>query len=514
MAAVAPRFPGVEVVYVDTHRGVRHWSRRTFLGTLGAVGSATLLAACSQPSASTPAKPAEPAKPADTKPAAPAAAAQPTAAPAAAKPDAKPADKPASAPAAAAPEPEPKVTAGVFNVWFSANWNTVTDEAVGNTFVEWGKQNGGIKVEWQSIPGSPQLLAKQSASVAAGQPPEVSRDNLSYWYSQGEVGDLTELVNKNKSQAGGMYESGITASTYGDGVVIGAPYAIDVWPPQWRIDEIGAVNNGKFFETWDKVIELGPKAQKPPRTFTIAFPLGHEADTTNNLCHVLWAYGGRLCNEQGVPDIANPANKAGIEVIKRMWDAKLIPPDSFASTVTSWNNEMYQKGRSLISINPATIMGWLLVNDKELAEKTGIAQSPAGPAGSFAEANSLMFNYFKKAKLADKAPSAIEFFIQPPNLEKVAKSVEGRFVPVYRDHTKSDFWQTSKFAEMRVIAENGRIREWPAAPQPWLPDVQQARFSLSDMLNRVLNENMKIEDSQEIAQKDMMDSYNKLVKKP
>ena len=59
-----------------------------------------------------------------------------------------------------------------------------------------------------------------------------------------------------------------------------------------------------------------------------------------------------------------------------------------------------------------------------------------------------------KSKLADKAPSAIEFFIQPPNLEKVAKSVEGRFVPVYRDHTKSDFWQTSKFAEMRKIAEN------------------------------------------------------------
>jgi ABC-type glycerol-3-phosphate transport system substrate-binding protein len=495
---------------MDAQRSVRPWSRRHFLGTLGAISGAALVAACSQPSTSTPAKPAEPSKPADTKPAAPAAAGQPTTAPGAA---AKPADKPAAAPAAAAPEPEPKVVSGVFNVWFSANWNIVTDEAVGGAFVEWGKQNGGQKVEWQSIPGSPQLLAKQSASVAAGQPPEVSRDNLAYWYSQNEVGDLTALVNKNKGQAGGMYDAAITASTAGDGVVIGAPYAVDVWPPQWRIDEIGAVNNGKFFETWEKVIELGPKAQKPPRTYTFAAPLGHEADSTNNLCTILWSYGGRLCDEKGVPDITNSANKAGIEIIKRMWDAKLIPPDSFASTVTSWNNENYQKGRVLMAINPATIMGWLLVNDKELAEKTGIAQAPAGPAGSFAEAQSLMFNYFKKAKLADKAPSAIEFFIQPANLEKVAKSVEGRFVPVYRDHTKTDFWQTSKFAEMRKIAENGRIREWPAAPQPWLPDVQQARFSLSDMLNNVLNNGMKIEDAQEVAQKDMMDSYDKLVKK-
>jgi len=444
-------------------------------------------------------------KPAESKPVAPAAAAQPT--------QGNPVDaKPASAPAAAAPEPEPKVLSGVFNVWFSANWNEVTDKAVGDAFVEWGKQNGGIKVEWQSIPGSPQLLAKQSATMAAGQPPEVSRDNLIYWYSQNEVGDLTELVNRNKGQAGGMYDVAITSAVAGDGVVIGAPYAVDVWPPQWRIDEIGAVNNGKFFETWDKLIELGPKAQKPPRIFTFAMALGHEADTTNNLCTVLWSYGGRIADEKGVPDITNPANKAGIETIKRMWDAKLMPPEGFAQTVTSYNNETYQKGRALMAINPATIMGWLLVNDKELADKTGIAQAPAGPAGSFSEGASLMFNYFKKARMADKAPSAIEYFIQPPNLETISKSVEGRFVPVYRDHTKGDFWQTSKFAEMRKIAENGRIREWPAPPQAWLPDVQQARFTLSDMLNKVLNEGMNIEDAQEWAQKGMMDSYNRFAK--
>ena len=74
-----------------------------------------------------------------------------------------------------------------------------------------------------------------------------------------------------------------------------------------------------------------------------------------------------------------------------------------------------------------------------------------------------MFNYFKKAKLADKAPSALEFFMQPANLEKISKSVEGRFVPVYRDHTKGDFWETSKFAEMKKIAENGRVRELAGA---------------------------------------------------
>ena len=60
----------------------------------------------------------------------------------------------------------------------------------------------------------------------------------------------------------------------GDGIVIGAPYAVDVWPPQWRTDVIGPVNNGQFFETWEKVIELGPKVQKPPQTFTFVMAIG------------------------------------------------------------------------------------------------------------------------------------------------------------------------------------------------------------------------------------------------
>lgn len=468
------------------------FSRRRFLGVLGGTVTASVLAACGQQSTPAPAATAKPAEPA--APAAPAAA--PTTAAAAAKPTA---------------ELKP-VTPGVFNVWFNANWNTVTDELIGTSFVDWGKQNN-LKVEWQSIPGSPQVLAKQSAAVAAGQPPEASNQNLVYWYTQGELADLKDLANKFKDQAGGMYPIGINSLTATDGGVFGVPYGIDVWPPQWRIDSIGAVTGGKFFETWDQLIELGPKAQQPPRNYTIAFCLGHEGDHMNNICSVLWSYGGRINDEKGVPDIANPANKAGIETIVKMWQAKIIPPDSFAQTVTSWNNETYQKGRALIAINPATIMGWLLVNDKELADKTGIAQNPKGPSGSFAEGASLGFNYFKKAKLADKAPAALEYFMQPENMLKISKAVEGRFVPVYRDHAKGDFWEKSKFAEMKVIAENGRVRNWPAPQQPWIADVTDARYTLSDMMNKIINENMKVEDAQEWAQKEMMDSYTKLTKK-
>jgi len=169
------------------------------------------------------------------------------------------------------------------------------------------------------------------------------------------MADLKEMVNKYKGQAGGMYEIGISSNAVADGAVIGAPYAIDVWPAHWRMDLIGPATGGRFFETYEELIQLGPKIQQPPRTYLYAMSLGHEGDHVNNMPTALWAYGGRISDEKGVPDIQNPANKAGIQTIVDLWKAKLIPPDTFAQTVTSWNNETYQKGRGMIAINPATI---------------------------------------------------------------------------------------------------------------------------------------------------------------
>ena len=96
---------------------------------------------------------------------------------------------------------------------------------------------------------------------------------------------------------------------------------------------------------------------------------------------------------------------------------------------------------------------------------------------------------------------------------EISKAVEGRFVPVYRDHTKTEFWEKSKFVEMKKIAENGRVRNWPSPSMAWITDVTDARYTISDMLNKVLNEGMKIEDAQAWAQTEMMDSYNKIEKK-
>ena len=62
---------------------------------------------------------------------------------------------------------------------------------------------------------------------------------------------------------------------------------------------------------------------------------------------------------------------------------------------------------------------------------------------------------------------------------------------------------------MKKIAENGRVRNWPAPPQPWHVRRDRRQVHRLGHDEKIINDNMTIEEAQEWAQGEMMDSYNK-----
>ena len=73
--------------------------------------------------------------------------------------------------------------------------------------------------------------------------------------------------------------------------------------------------------------------------------------------------------------------------VKGWWDEKLIPPDSPTGDDTG-NNSAYQKGQAAFVLNPPSIYGWMVQNDKQLLDNSTMAAMPAGKSGSYSGSGS------------------------------------------------------------------------------------------------------------------------------
>ena len=475
-------------------------TRRGFLIRLGAAAGACalpLVAACSQPQA--PAKPAE-AKPTEApKPAAPAGQPAATSAPAAA---AKPTDaaKPAGQ-AAPASTQTVKMTA-----WFNAAWNDVSNKAIGDPFVEWGQKNN-VEFEYEVL--AAQQVPKITAALQAGNPPEIMEANpsIGYWQKLDEVMDVSPIYARIKDKAGGLFPIVQKAITFPDGKQYGIAFEAYPWPVHARKDVWDKV--GGFPKTWDEFTEKAPGVQQPPRTFAFGLATGPEDDHYDNFVALMWAFGAQLMNDKAEPTFNHPGTVQALQLVKKHWDLKTIPEDSLAATVTSWNNENYQKKRILSAINPPTIYGNLVVNDKELLELTGLYPLPAGPAGSFTEVTLKNWVIYKKARNADRAMEALEYAMQPEQIQKIVESAAGRSVPVYKGLTDSEFWKKEPYQDLvKIVGETGRPRYHPFGESAWGAAVIDSDV-ISQMYTRVLQQNEDPAKTVEWAHGEIVKLYEK-----
>jgi ABC-type molybdate transport system permease subunit len=78
---------------------------------------------------------------------------------------------PAAAQPTAAPQAAPASTQTIeMTAWFNAAWNDVSNKAIGDPFVEWGKKNN-VEFEYEAL--AAQQVPKITAALQAGNPPEM-----------------------------------------------------------------------------------------------------------------------------------------------------------------------------------------------------------------------------------------------------------------------------------------------------------------------------------------------------
>jgi multiple sugar transport system substrate-binding protein len=454
-------------------KGVRAMQRREFLRHLGLGTGLALVAACS--------------------PAAPAA--------------------PTSAPAAASGGASTGKSNGTkLAVWGWQSFTPDGDKLLGDQIQQWGSANN-TQVEYVVVENA-QFPQKLAAAIEAKAPPDVvmltAASNVVDYASRNLLADVSDVWKATSTQAGGfwsyvdqLYKIG---STY-----YGIPFEADTSPLFARTDLIkqatGATDPPK---TLDDLTAACQKINDPPNLYAFGLTLGRTPDCFGNTLAIIWNDGGALVDKSGKVALNSPETVGAITRIKSWWDAKIIPPDSPTWDDTG-NNAAFQKKQAAFVLNPPSIYGWMVDNDKDLLNNATMAAIPAGKSGSYSGSGSWSWSIFQSSKNVEGGKDLINYLLDPTRLQALYSKVGGRWYPIYQNGVKDEFW-TSKpqFQFYPDLLKGGRDVSYPAPPDPntfaALGEIQ-TRLILPDMVQNVIVKSMGVQEAVQQAHDAMVEVF-------
>jgi multiple sugar transport system substrate-binding protein len=391
-------------------------------------------------------------------------------------------------------------------VWSQAALAPQVDKLLKDQCYAYAKQAGIKDNELEYVEmGSPQWLPKMVAALEAGNPPDVARygsAQVSLYRAQGHLLEVTDIVEKMQKVADGFFPVSLSAVMY-KGKAYGIPQSVSPWPLVTRLDILQAAKVDPP-KTWDELIEVSKKLQKPPRLTGFGMCLGLATDADNNIMNMIWNYGGKLIEaDDKTVALNSPSTIQAVKVIADMYLKHKIIPKGTISWDNQGNNKAYQSRQVIFVLNPSSIYAHLAESDKELYDITGMLPSPAGPGGAIEELTTAEWMLFKHNPYPEVAKGLVQYYMDPENLRVVMEEGGGRWGPPYKGMYESDFWKRPTFQHWRVMLGRGRQFSSPGSQSAASGEVLATNV-LARMMQAVLVENVA-------AEKAVEDAHNKVV---
>jgi len=394
-------------------------------------------------------------------------------------------------------------------VWSPVALAPQVDKLLKDQCYAYAKQ-AGIKeneLEYVEI-GSGQQIPKLVASLEAGNPPDVTRQGqtqAALYRAQGHLLEVTDVVEKMQQVPGGLFDVSLSTVMY-KGKAYSVPQSVSPIPLVARLDllEAAKVDPPK---TYDELIEVCRKLQKPPKLLGFGMCLGLTTDTEGNVMDVIWAYGGKLVEaDDKTVALNSPGTVQAVKLIADMYlKHKLIPKGSI-SWDNQGNNKAYQSRQVIFVVNASSIYAHLSESDKELYSVTGMLPAPGGPAGPSDRVATAEWFLFKHNPYPEVAKGFVQYSMEPENLRVVMEEGGGRWGPPYKGMYNTPFWQKPGFQHWRQILDRGRLFASPGSMSAAAGEVY-ATTTLARMMHRVLVDNVEAEKAVEEAHKKVEEIY-------
>jgi multiple sugar transport system substrate-binding protein len=394
-------------------------------------------------------------------------------------------------------------------VWSPVALAPQVDKILKEQAYAYAKQ-AGIKeneLEYVEI-GTGQQIPKLVASLEAGNPPDVTRQGqtqAALYRAQGHLIEVTDIVDKMQQVPGGLFDASLSTAMY-KGKAYSVPQSISPIPLVARMDILEAAKIDPP-KTYDELIEVSKKLQKPPKLTGYGMCLGLHTDTEGNMMDVIWAYGGKLVEADNKTVALNsPGTVQAVKVVADMYHKHKIIPKGAISWDNQGNNKAYQSRQVIFVVNASSIYAHLSESDKELYDVTGMLPAPGGPAGPSDRVATAEWFLFKHNPYPEVAKGYVQYSMEPENLRVVMEEGGGRWGPPYKGMYDTPFWQKPGFQHWRQILDRGRLFSSPGTMGAAAGEVY-ATTTLARMMHRVLVDNWEAEKAVEEAHNKVAEIY-------
>jgi len=394
------------------------------------------------------------------------------------------------------------------NVWTIGFFNPKADASIRSLFQEFAGK-AGVEVNHVVVPG-PQITRKLQTAVEGGAPPDIAvlyDADTQYYRGINKLVKVADLFNEMKKEPEGIFSAAVNAVEY-KGEAFGIPLACNPWPVHWRKD---LLEKHKLDYPKDifEFAETCKKVQKKPMLHGFGPCLGRALDGVDNIMNVCWLFDGWVTKDEKTLTLDSPGMIAGLKFLNKMFNEDKTIPKGTVNWDDGGNNKAYQSKQVAFISNPTSVYSYLMINDKDLAAKTGLAPFPAGPAGSFSLIDYWSFGVFNATKELNACKDAIKYIMQPERYASFVEQAGGRTVPIFRRLTKRKFWRDhpvfNEFIKMPDYA-------YPVcAKSPLTPAVSEVMNSylIPDMAHEVLLRGVPAEEAAAKAQKRAQDIFDR-----
>jgi multiple sugar transport system substrate-binding protein len=315
--------------------------------------------------------------------------------------------------------------------------------------------------------------------------------------------DVTDVANYLGEKYGGWYDM---PKAYGvrDKAWLAIPLCVGGNYMNYRVSWLKQAGFDKFPATTDDLLKCSMELKKAGHPGGMA--IGRATGDGNAWTHwLVWAFGGKLVDEEGKVVINSKETKAALEYVKELYPHWI---DGTASWTDSHNNKIFLSGQLAYTNNGISIYAAAKAgaakdpNLKAIAEDMDHAFYPIGPVGKPTELQlPFMVEAFKFTKYPQACKVLMAFLMEAPQMGAWLQESVGYFTHTLKSYENHPVWTSDPKNTVFKSATTRSLDMGYAGPLGYAAAGVLADFVIVDMVASAATGQASIDDALKLAEK-------------